>query len=448
MVSNPMFKKFIIAILIFFSIPAFAQKGISMFLDYARFRYDREVSYLEIYYMVNDANVISKEKELFLNIQIVDTRIDSQLATQDIKMTFNEELDPSQTKLGMVKTLLPEGHYTLRLMGYLNDLSQRLDTVSIDLNIKSFVNEKITLSDLELSNNIIPNSNRTENSFYKNTMEVIPNPSRFFTKDNRLYYYVELYNLNMDSQTDNNLQIELVIADEEGQIRESKKYVRPQKTESLVEVGAFDISKMESGLYALIFAVTDTAADYSVYRRSQFYVQNPDVVAEDGRNKEREFMQSRYFQMGNEELDERFAQASHIATKEEINIYNSLANVEGKKNFLFEFWQRRTKERPDFEDDYYERVEYANQQYGTSGVEGWNTDMGRVYIVYGEPDQIERNASTPGTNPYEIWHYYDIQGGVEFDFVDDLGFGQYKLVNSTHRNEVREPDWIKWYVQK
>ncbi len=60
---------------------------------------------------------------------------------------------------------------------------------------------------------------------------------------------------------------------------------------------------------------------------------------------------------------------------------------------------------------------------------------------------IERFPSTPNENPYEIWYYYDLEGGVEFDFVDFSGFGDYKLVNSTKRGEITDPRW-RSYVRK
>jgi len=450
MISNSIFKYIVIFILISIPISGSSQNGINLFLDYARFRYDEEVSYLEIYYLINAATEMEKEEKVYLDLKIVDAQNDSLLATQELQVSFNKDQEESPSpKLGLVKALLPEGQYTLKMLGYVNEPTQRLDTVSMNANIKAFIQEKIMLSDVELCSNIIPNSKRTDDVFYKNTMEVIPNPTGIYTMQNpRLYYYVEMYNLDTEDTNNGGLQIEIVIADETGQIRSKKNYDRHQRTESLVEKGAFDISKLESGLYALIFAVTDTSANYSVYRRSQFYVDNPDVVTIEEENIDQKFMQSRYFRMDSEEADQYFAQASYIANKEEINIYNSLADAEGKKRFLFEFWQRRNRENPGYEDNYYERVEYASERFGSSGMEGWKTDMGRVYIVYGEPDQKERKPNTPSTNPYEVWYYYDIQGGVEFDFVDDLGFGQYKLVNSTHRNEIQEKEWVNWYVKK
>ena len=100
--------------------------------------------------------------------------------------------------------------------------------------------------------------------------------------------------------------------------------------------------------------------------------------------------------------------------------------------------------------EHYSRVAYANLffQPENKKVEGWQTDRGRVYILYGEPDQYERRPVGASENPYEIWYYNDLQGGVEFDFVDMTGFGDYKLVNSTMRDELSDPNWRNYILKR
>ena len=66
---------------------------------------------------------------------------------------------------------------------------------------------------------------------------------------------------------------------------------------------------------------------------------------------------------------------------------------------------------------------------------------GRVVIMYGTPDDIERHPSETETRPYEIWSYNNIQGGVIFVFVQRNTAGDYELVHSTHRNELHDENW-------
>ena len=77
-------------------------------------------------------------------------------------------------------------------------------------------------------------------------------------------------------------------------------------------------------------------------------------------------------------------------------------------------------------EEYYSRVDYANRNYA-SFTEGWRTDRGMVFIRFGPPQNIERHPFDADTKPYEVWYYYN--QNREFIFVDETGFGDYRLLN-------------------
>jgi hypothetical protein len=91
--------------------------------------------------------------------------------------------------------------------------------------------------------------------------------------------------------------------------------------------------------------------------------------------------------------------------------------------------------------EYYQRVAYANEHFAFANREGWQSDRGRVYIKYGEPDYILREPSTREYRPYQIWFYDDVEGGVRFLFMDESGFGDYKMVSSTMRGEIYDANY-------
>jgi hypothetical protein len=76
-------------------------------------------------------------------------------------------------------------------------------------------------------------------------------------------------------------------------------------------------------------------------------------------------------------------------------------------------------------ESYYGRVQYANEHFRTNH-EGWDTDRGHIYILYGEPTDIERHPFEAGSYPYEVWYYSQL--AKRFMFVDYTGFGDYSLV--------------------
>ena len=418
-------------------------KDVSLYLDFARFRYDDEKSLLEIYYFIAPKNA-EVEGERWFRFNLKNKENGEVLATKTLRVDFQKgdvEHDASTAKRGMLKSVLPTGSYVLELMQINNITDEIVDSVGYPLSIKPFVGDRVTLSDLEVCSNIIPNSPNKDSDYHKNGMDVLPNPTRIFSMSTpRVYYYIEMYNLNK-KQHDDPYHIQVVVADKEGQVRFKKDYHRPRKYESLVERGAFDIRKLESGLYTLIFALTDSSENYSVYRRENFFVVNPKVVAVSEEVDEEGFRKSEYYTLPESIVDRMFEEAQYIATPDEVKIYKSLTNVEGKRKFMYNFWKKRTQHDPDFKDEYYARIEYANEHFSYAKTPGWKSDRGRVYILYGKPDQIDHYPSESNTLPYEVWFYYNIEGGVEFDFVDFSGFGDYKLVNSTKRNEYSDPNW-------
>ena len=118
----------------------------------------------------------------------------------------------------------------------------------------------------------------------------------------------------------------------------------------------------------------------------------------------------------------------YIATDAEIAEIDRLGTPEERQAFWEKFWRNRdpTPEtlRNEAMEEFYKRVRYADQRFGVGGA-GWKTDMGRIYIQYGQPDEIVRNPFRFDGPPEEIWYYY--KSRRTFVFVDRGGFGRYEL---------------------
>jgi GWxTD domain-containing protein len=123
----------------------------------------------------------------------------------------------------------------------------------------------------------------------------------------------------------------------------------------------------------------------------------------------------------------------YIASDAEASEMDRLKAPEERRAFWDSFWKRRdpTPDTPQNEamDEFYRRVQYANQHFSTAGP-GWKTDMGRIYIIYGQPDEVVRNPFRFEGPPEEIWYYY--RERKTYYFVDKDGFGRYEL--DTARN--------------
>ena len=88
-------------------------------------------------------------------------------------------------------------------------------------------------------------------------------------------------------------------------------------------------------------------------------------------------------------------------------------------------------------EEHFNRLAYAETHF-KGGIE---SDMGRIYITYGAPQDIERDYSQMSSSRPIITWYYALEGSVKFVFVDRTGDGIYALVHSTKLDEYSDPDW-------
>ena len=147
-----------------------------------------------------------------------------------------------------------------------------------------------------------------------------------------------------------------------------------------------------------------------------------------------------------DQLDTLYQPLVHIMERDERGIYDDLS-VEGKRNYLRQFWQRRdptpaTPDNPE-QERFYAMIAYANREFRESGagdVPGWRTDRGRIFIRYGPPDEVLRRPASGPTPPYEAWKY--TSGRLrKFVFLDRTRLGNYTLLYTNERREPSLPDW-------
>lgn len=136
------------------------------------------------------------------------------------------------------------------------------------------------------------------------------------------------------------------------------------------------------------------------------------------------------FPISLDNIDELISQLQYIAKDEELDhMKKGKTDAEKKKRFI-EFWKSKdpspNTKRNEVMIEYYKRIRYADKNYSTVYNKGWKSDMGMVYIIFGEPNNIEKHPYEMDSKPYEIWDYYDYN--KQFVFVDYTGFGDYRLI--------------------
>ena len=136
----------------------------------------------------------------------------------------------------------------------------------------------------------------------------------------------------------------------------------------------------------------------------------------------------------------------YIITDEERSAFLQLQTNEEREQFIEAFWQRRDP-TPDtveneFKEEHYRRIAYANERF-SSGIPGWRTDRGRIYIMWGPPDEIESHSAGSTYNRpmtegggqttvygFDDWTYHYMEGigqNITIEFVDPTGTGEYHI---------------------
>src|SRR3954454_10428887 len=137
---------------------------------------------------------------------------------------------------------------------------------------------------------------------------------------------------------------------------------------------------------------------------------------------------------------------AYIITDEERQAFARLNTEDERQNFIEQFWIRRDP-TPDtaeneFKEEHYRRIAYANERFA-SGIPGWKTDRGHIYIAFGPPSEIESHPAggsyerpaeegggTTSTYPFEKWRYRWIDGigtDINIEFVDPTMTGEYRM---------------------
>ena len=125
----------------------------------------------------------------------------------------------------------------------------------------------------------------------------------------------------------------------------------------------------------------------------------------------------------------------YIIEAKERTAFLNLKTNEERDHFIEQFWLRRDPTpgtaANEFKEEHYRRIAYANQHFASS-LPGWKTDRGRIYIMFGSPDEIEShpNGAPQRALPFDVWRYRQIKGvgtNVIMEFEDRDHNGEFHM---------------------
>lgn len=384
---------------------------------------DLHLSHLDLYIKVfyNELQFVKsgdKFKAQFeISVSVFDTTskfVDSDKIKQELVVdSFQNTKSPNEFSLRTVSFDLPPKDYEITVD--LQDMeTQKIGRHKRSVSLRSYATKGILTSDILFLD------------FYSRDKQgkVTFEPRVSGTKDRAsklLYIYIELYNV----PENDSVLVEYNVSGRDNQIFQSDKYWirgRGRITQNIFKISS---ENLPHGRYTTKVDFTAGAVSATVESAFNMYI--------DG------------VPLSFTTLDEAIEVLKYIASEEE---FKELKNIpqEKKHEAFIKFWKKNDPSPETLENElrkeYYNRVQYANEHFYRAKKAGWKTDMGWVYVELGAPDSIDRNpfnqtgAFRPGktVKASELWSYY--QYNRQFLFLDELGFGDYRLNNPNTLYEI------------
>jgi GWxTD domain-containing protein len=282
-----------------------------------------------------------------------------------------------------------------------------------------------TLSEIELARAVVPSPVESTNPLKKGEVLVFPaaDGSYELPEEHMAYYYVEIYNLGGAS-----VELQGRLETSSGETVFARPWVSltiPEGAEAVGLVDSLDLRvARSSGLHRVVFgliAQNDTL-EVDKYLMIGRNLESEDEFIGETTGEPVEIPYPNHFRL--------------ILTDTEADLYDGL-DSDGRKRFYTVYWQGAPEQR-----EYFEECCEGSARYSSGNREAWETDRGRVYVIYGPPDDIESELFQGTQIPYEIWYYY---GGRNdsFVFADRTGAGSYEQVYSSVEGEISYTNWEK-----
>jgi GWxTD domain-containing protein len=414
-------------------------------LDAGFFRQNVHQTRIELYYSISVKELqfrdVSGEKtaSFLMAITVTDQQGTTVFSDKHRKGARggNQAANADET-IGLVDQFsfsLPAGEY--RLETKLSDENAGTsNTISGHILVPSY-STRFSVSEPQLSLSI--QSDLSNPAFVKGNAAIVPNAARRYRyHDASMPFFYEMYfDSTIATGKPGIVFANYSVIDQAG---DTLLYIAKQRVVRSGDVSAraagLDVRGLEKGEHRLQIMLTDSASGMTAFSQKRFWIHTP-------------VMAQLTLPTTPTDLKRYRDQIKYLATRDELRLFDAL-DANGKANFVVNFWRLKdtTPETPENEymQNVFARIDYCMKNF--KGKEnGLNSDMGRVFIIYGQPDDIETHTWETGAKPYVIWKYFTSHAQHSFVFVDRNHESIFTLVHSTVEEEIKNPNWKNQELQ-
>lgn len=313
-----------------------------------------------------------------------------------------------------------------------------------DLNSADSLIQKIDLplldslshvSDIEISQNVVNSASTHLEKFHRGDFLFYVDPAPVFQAVNdTVYLYYEIYNLKKGENKACRYTQTISIFNENNQIIDEKDELITEEL-PVKKFKKVSLSNCVEGYYTVLVKIVDLEdGSESIAKNNLSIVKEYVKITRIFDTDEDEFLLMSYFFNSNEKKQW------------------SKLNNEGKKNMIDRFWKSKDSNPTDEQNDFIEvlksRIDYSNKNF-SHYEKGWKTDQGRLYIKYGEPDEIVNGVTLVNARysrkDYRIWKY---NGKDKFYvLLDNQNNGNFRVIKSKNDStEKTDPNWKSFII--
>lgn len=381
---------------------------------------------LEVLYLFKQSNQIKAFEKYQLNSPVIRDSISS---------------IPNFTNVQRI--LLPKGVYNFEVK--IRDLNDTNNVFSYKSIISVDFDKEHQFSDIELVESY--RNTQEPNVLTKGDVDIVPYVSSFFSTElEALNFYVELYNKNEGEDFLIHYYIESSKnAKPLGQYSRFKRFKSAKVNPFL---SGFDIKELPTGNYNLVLALKDRNNQLLTDKRFFFQRYNASIQDVPDTVRLSSFVLADIASIESvEKIADYIKSAIPIYSQRELFKANNVlksGDLELMKTFFNNFWASYSSKPEEDWAIYKQNVELVNRSYPSLIKKGYETERGRVYLKYGTPSEINRSNHEPSSYPYEIWHYFELNGETDIRFVfynPDMVGKDYLLLHSNLTGERNNPYW-------
>lgn len=447
----------LLPVLVFLIVPRTQAKDLQALFSYATFYNPAEGPYVETYlkifgptaeYIQLDNGNFQASMEVTLLFKKGD-KIETFRKYNLLSSELSDTTDLIPHFIDQQRIPLSSGTYQLEL--HLKDNHSEVDPLEhSELLAIDFDQTKVRFSDFQFIDTY--STTNKDNILTKSGFDLVPYVGDFFPAEkSEITFYIELYNLasQLGNQTDFLYRFYIESFETNFSLGEYSKFQRQKASVVNPILATLPMASLPSGNYNLVVEARDRNNDLILMNKIFFMRSNPGI-------------QMDLSDIASVDVTATFAE--RITDLDSIRFYvgslTPIANMlesqfarnviqtedlEKMQKFLFNFWKTRNEADPESEwNAYLKQVMQVEEAYKTRIKPGYETDMGRVWLKYGAPDDVQESVHEPNSYPYIIWHFYALadQNDKRFIFYNPHLVGtEYFLLHSDAKGEVYNPYW-------